>query len=100
MPSSRGGSVQVVATFKDETGRWCRLYQGAEHSGLACRESARQWQILVAGEGVAGGADMTMPSEGGGAKAVDDLAATMMESSAALDTQTEAALIARQWKTE
>ncbi len=101
MQASQDGSVRIIATFKDETGRWCRLYQGPAHSGLACRQDAQsQWQILATGEGVAGDENATTPSEGGGAKAVDDLAMTMMASSAALDTQTEAALIARKWKSE
>ena len=101
MQASQGDSVQVVATFKAETGRWCRLYQGPAHSGLACREVEQpQWQILAAGEGVAGADNMTTPAEGGGAKAVDDLAASMMASSAALDAVAEAALIDRQWKAE
>ncbi len=101
MQASQDGSVRVVATFKDDTGRWCRLYQGAEHSGLACRAAEqRQWKILAAGEGVAGDGNLKTPSSGGGAQAVDDLAMTMMASSAALDPQAEAALIARQWKSE
>lgn len=101
MQASQDGAIRVIATFKDETGRWCRLYQGPEHAGLACRQDEqRRWQVLAAGEGIAGSEDLPSPSEGGGAKAVDDLAMTMMESSAALDTQAEAALIARQWKAE
>lgn len=101
MQASQDGSIQVVSTFKDETGRWCRLYQGPAHSGLACRQVEQpHWQIIATGEGVAGAENMTTPSEGGGAQAVDDLASRMMASSAALDTQTEAALIRRQWKSE
>lgn len=100
MQASRDESVRIVATFKDETGRWCRLYEGAAHSGLACREGPQHWQVLAAGEGRSSGEDSYVTADGGGAKAVDDLATSMMESSAALDAEAEAALIKSGWKTQ
>jgi hypothetical protein len=100
MEASRAGAVKIVATFADEAGRWCRLYQGAGHSGLACRQAAHHWQIIALGEGSGGTDSSPVPSGGGGAQAVDDLAASMMTSSAALDAQTEAELVSRAWEAQ
>ena len=100
MQASQEEGVRIIATFKDETGRWCRLYQGTAHAGLACRQTAEGWQILAAGEGVAASDGLAVPSGGGGAEAVDDLAYRMMASSAALDIDAEAALIARGWEAQ
>lgn len=100
MQASRAGSVRVVSTFQDEMGRWCRLYQSAEHSGLACRQAEHVWRIIALGEGAAGTDASPVPSGGGGAQAVDDLAASMMASSTALDAETEAALVARSWEAQ
>jgi hypothetical protein len=101
MQASHAESVQVVSTFKAETGQWCRLYQAAAHSGLACRLSMGQWQIVEIGASLPNGSmDSTTPSQGGGAQAVDELASAMMASSAALDAEAEAALIARGWEAQ
>lgn len=100
MRESLDGGIRVMATFKDETGRWCRLYQGSEHSGLACRQQTPQWQILAAGEGVAGSADTYGTAAGGGAKAVDDLIETMMGPEGALDAEADASLVKGGWPTE
>jgi len=98
MQASQAGPVGVIATFQNETGQWCRLYQASAHAGLACRQGSGQWQIVELGAATARDDTRIEPSEGGGAKAVDDLAASMMASSTALDAETEANLIARGWE--
>ena len=98
MQASLAGPVGVIATFQNETGQWCRLYQTSAHAGLACRQGSGQWQVVELGAATARDDTRIEPSEGGGSKAVDDLATSMMASSAALDVETESNLIARGWE--
>ncbi len=99
-PSAAVGTSDIVATssFESVDDRYCRLYQAPRQTGLACRNPAGDWQILAIGEGTAGaGPKISQPSGGSGSSAVTDLVGPMMKSEAALDPETEAALIARKW---
>ena len=100
MAATQLESGKVYSTFQVEDGRYCRYYETENHSGIACRNAPTAWQIVAIGASSAGaGPDKSTIADGGGARAVADLATTMTaESTAALDAEAEAALIARAWE--
>jgi hypothetical protein len=100
MAATQLESGKVYSTFQVEDGSYCRYYETANHSGIACRKAPNVWQIVAIGASSAGaGPDKSTIADGGGARAVADLATTMTaESTAALDAEAEAALIARAWE--
>ena len=91
------GKIVAVSSFEAMDDRYCRVYQAMRQSGLACRNSSGEWQVVATGEGDAG-SDTPQPSGGSVSSAVTDLVTPMMKSPAALDAASEAELIERGWE--
>lgn len=41
------GGWQMALSFKDQQGRYCRGFRGAEQAGLACKGADGQWQLAL-----------------------------------------------------
>lgn len=92
---SREAPTQVLLSFRDETGTYCRAFTAPTQSGIACRELTG-WRLRV-------GAPGARPQAGEYRMAGSDTAALLeqaqaMAAGAALDGRQEAAARARGWR--
>ena len=85
--------VRIGITFADRQGRYCRSFEGAEASGLACRDGG-DWRLVMTGPGkAAGAAEYRQAGSAFVLEAAQDLAA-----GAPLDPEAERAAVASGWK--
>lgn len=95
-----GSEAQVVLTFADTGGDWCRelrIYGAAQQAGgVACRREGRwRTEVLAFGQPSSGG---YQPASGGASPAVAATVDRLMGDSQPLDNNEESATIRAGWK--
>ena len=85
---------RIGVTFTDRQGDYCRTFEGADLSGLACRKGGN-WSVIVA---EAGTATALVPEfRQAGSPTIMATAQELM-AGAPLDAETERALVEAEWK--
>lgn len=85
---------RIGVTFRDRQGHYCRTFEGADLSGLACRTRG-DWQVVVAEDG--GGTAASPEYRQAGSSMVMEAAQARMADTP-LDSEAERALVAAGWE--
>lgn len=91
------GPVRIGVTFKSQSGRWCRTFQGQDQAGVACRADGA-WRVLASSPATAPAAGGEYRQAGSETPAAVMAVVDGMITGAPLDAAGEAQALKSNWR--